>query len=68
MNKQMEGLGLPKLMKATPKALVKINLVFLALFLVVYAALLLRPNSSLYFENAGSLVRCSLRECHHKVR
>ncbi|XP_030950289.1 UDP-glucuronate:xylan alpha-glucuronosyltransferase 2-like isoform X1 [Quercus lobata] len=63
----MEGLGLPKLMKATPKALVKINLVFLALFLVVYAALLLRPNSSLYFENAGSLVRCSLRECHHKV-
>ncbi|XLU24774.1 hypothetical protein S245_060840 [Arachis hypogaea] len=44
-----------------------INLVFLAVFLVVYGTLLLRPSSSLYFENAASLVRCSLRECRHKV-
>ncbi|CAK9188470.1 unnamed protein product [Ilex paraguariensis] len=49
------------------KALViRVNLVFLAFFLLVYAALLLRPSSSVYHENAASLVRCSLRECHHK--
>ncbi|WRX31118.1 Glycosyl transferase [Theobroma cacao] len=64
-----EGLGLQKIIKATPsKALViRINLVFLAFFLVIYASLLLRPSSSVYFENAASLVRCSLGECHHKV-
>ncbi|KAJ9186732.1 hypothetical protein P3X46_002275 [Hevea brasiliensis] len=55
--------------KATPsKALViRINLVFLAFFLVIYAALLLRPSSSVYFENEASLVRCSLHDCHHKM-
>ena len=65
-----EGLGLQKIIKAIPsKALViRINLVFLAFFLIIYASLLLRPSSSVYFENAASLVRCSLRECHHKVR
>ncbi|KAB2082631.1 hypothetical protein ES319_A05G210900v1 [Gossypium barbadense] len=63
------GLGLRKIIKAAPsKALViRINLVFLAFFLVIYASLLLRPSSSAYFQNAASLVRCSLRECHHKV-
>ncbi|KAG4147163.1 hypothetical protein ERO13_D05G205100v2 [Gossypium hirsutum] len=63
------GLGLQKIIKAAPsKALViRINLVFLAFFLVIYASLLLRPSSSAYFQNAASLVRCSLRECHHKV-
>jgi len=66
----MEVSSLQKLVKTAPsKALViRINLVCLAIFLVVYAALLLQPSSSVYFENAASLVRCSLRECHHKVR
>lgn len=69
-SKMAEGLNLQKLMKTTPsKALViRINLVFLAFFLVFYASLLLSPSSSVYFENAASLVKCSLRECHHKVR
>ncbi|XP_022752321.1 UDP-glucuronate:xylan alpha-glucuronosyltransferase 2-like [Durio zibethinus] len=64
-----EGLGLQKIIQATPsKSLViRINLVFLALFLVIYASLLLRQSSSVYFENAASLVRCTLRECHHKM-
>ena len=67
----LEGVSVPKmLIKATPsKALVlKINLVFLAFFVVVYAALLLRPSLSVYHENAAALVRCTLRECNHKVR
>ncbi|KAJ8772831.1 hypothetical protein K2173_028008 [Erythroxylum novogranatense] len=65
----MEGLGLQKIVKVAPsKSLViRINLVFLAFFLIIYASLLLRPSSSAYFENAASLVRCSLRECHHKA-
>ncbi|XP_061343166.1 UDP-glucuronate:xylan alpha-glucuronosyltransferase 2 isoform X2 [Gastrolobium bilobum] len=65
----MQGSSLEKMLKTVPsKALVtRINLVFLLVFLVVYATLLLRPSSSVYFENAASLVRCSLRECHHKV-
>ncbi|KAG6674688.1 hypothetical protein I3842_15G056000 [Carya illinoinensis] len=65
----MQGFGLQKMMKVIPsKALViKINLIFLAFFLIVYASLLLRPSTSVYFENAASIVRCSLRECHHKV-
>nr|GMD89001.1 UDP-glucuronate:xylan alpha-glucuronosyltransferase 2-like isoform X1 [Ipomoea batatas] len=51
---------------APSKALViRINLVLLAGFLIVYAALLLRPSSSLYHENAASFLSCSLRECHH---
>ncbi|KAL7596139.1 UDP-glucuronate:xylan alpha-glucuronosyltransferase 2 isoform X1 [Lactuca sativa] len=56
--------------KVTPsKSLViRINLVFLSCFLVIYATLLLRPSaSSVYHENAASYVRCSLRDCHHKV-
>ncbi|XP_021898607.1 UDP-glucuronate:xylan alpha-glucuronosyltransferase 2 [Carica papaya] len=47
--------------------IIRLNLIFLVFFFLVYAALLLRPSSSLYFYNAASLVRCSLRECHHKV-
>ncbi|KAL5777780.1 hypothetical protein ACOSP7_010706 [Xanthoceras sorbifolium] len=64
-----EVLGVQKMMKATAsKALViRINLLFLALFLIIYVGLFLQPSSSVYFENAASLVRCSLRECHHKV-
>lgn len=56
--------------KALPsKSLViRINLVFLAVFFVIYALLLLRPSSSYYHESAVSFVRCSLRQCHHKVR
>ncbi|XP_024029388.1 UDP-glucuronate:xylan alpha-glucuronosyltransferase 2 isoform X3 [Morus notabilis] len=67
----VEGLGFPqRIIKATPsKALViRINLVFLAFFIIVYAALLLRPSLSVYHENAASLVRCSIRECHHKSK
>ncbi|XP_059637238.1 UDP-glucuronate:xylan alpha-glucuronosyltransferase 2 [Cornus florida] len=62
-------LGFQNIMKAPSKSLViRINLVFLAFFLVIYATLLLLPpSSSIYSENAASLVRCSLRECHHKV-
>lgn len=57
------------MMTSPSKALViRINLIFLAFFLVVYATLLLRPSSTVYHENAASLVRFSLRECHHKVR
>lgn len=47
---------------------IRINLVFLACFLVIYAVLLLKPSSSSdYRESAAMLVRCTLRECHHKV-
>lgn len=55
-------------MKTAPsKALImRLNLLCLSIFLIVYATLLLRPSSSVYFDNAASLVRCSLRECHHK--
>ncbi|KAK3423205.1 hypothetical protein EUGRSUZ_F00232 [Eucalyptus grandis] len=65
-----EGIGFQKIiMKATPSKslVVRINLVFLAFFLVVYAGLLLRP-SSVFGNNVGSpLIRCSdVRECHHK--
>ncbi|GMN35180.1 hypothetical protein TIFTF001_005141 [Ficus carica] len=65
----VEGLSFPqRIIKVTPsKALViRINLIFLAFSIIVYAALLLRPSLSLYHENAASLVRCSMRECHHK--
>ncbi|KAK8551944.1 hypothetical protein V6N12_040562 [Hibiscus sabdariffa] len=63
------GFGLQKIIKAAPsKALViRINLLLFAFFLLIYASFLLRPSSSVYFQNAASLVRCSLRECHHKV-
>ncbi|XP_006354952.1 UDP-glucuronate:xylan alpha-glucuronosyltransferase 2-like isoform X1 [Solanum tuberosum] len=56
------------IMKSLPsKALIiKINLVFLACFLIGYAAILLKPSTYVYHEYATSLVRCSLRECHHK--
>ncbi|KAI3688994.1 hypothetical protein L2E82_46941 [Cichorium intybus] len=56
--------------KVTPsKSLViRINIVFLSCFLVIYATLLLRPStSSIYHENAAAYVRCSRRECYHKV-
>ncbi|XP_071696023.1 UDP-glucuronate:xylan alpha-glucuronosyltransferase 2 [Rutidosis leptorrhynchoides] len=55
--------------KVTPsKSLViRINLVFLSCFLIIYATLLLWPSTSAYQENATAYVRCSLRDCHHKV-
>nr|GEW94241.1 UDP-glucuronate:xylan alpha-glucuronosyltransferase 2 isoform X1 [Tanacetum cinerariifolium] len=55
--------------KVTPsKSLViRINLVFLSCFLVIYATILLRPSTSIYHESASAYVRCSLRDCHHKV-
>ncbi|XP_021742962.1 UDP-glucuronate:xylan alpha-glucuronosyltransferase 2-like isoform X1 [Chenopodium quinoa] len=69
----LEKLGLYKMfLKATPsKALViRINVIFFAFFLVAYCTLLLRPSSpSVYQDKVASsfLVRCSLRECHHKA-
>ncbi|PON42378.1 UDP-glucuronate:xylan alpha-glucuronosyltransferase [Parasponia andersonii] len=65
----VEGFGFPqRIIKATPsKALViRINLVFLAFFIIIYAVLLLRPSLSVYHQNAASLVRCSFSECRHK--
>ncbi|XP_027091271.1 UDP-glucuronate:xylan alpha-glucuronosyltransferase 2-like isoform X1 [Coffea arabica] len=52
-----------------PKALViRINIAFLALFLLAYAFLFLWPSStSVYNASPASFVRCSLRECHHKT-
>ncbi|GAU39901.1 hypothetical protein TSUD_04930 [Trifolium subterraneum] len=65
----MEVSNIHKLVKTAPSkaVVVRFNLFCLAIFLVVYATLLLRPSSSVYFDNAASLVRCSLRECHHKL-
>ncbi|KAK6938694.1 Glycosyl transferase, family 8 [Dillenia turbinata] len=65
-----ESQGFQKaVVKAIPsKALViRINVIFFAFFLTVYAALLFKPSSSVYHENASSTVRCTLRECHHKM-
>ncbi|XP_022144172.1 UDP-glucuronate:xylan alpha-glucuronosyltransferase 2 isoform X2 [Momordica charantia] len=66
----VEGLfsGLQRMLKA--KALIiRINLLFIAFFLLVYAALLLRrPSSAAYPLNAASFVSCSLRECHPKMK
>lgn len=58
------------MVKTVPsKALItRINLVVFAVFLVLYATVLLSPASSDYLENAGSLVRCPLHDCHHRVR
>ncbi|GAB4852133.1 UDP-glucuronate:xylan alpha-glucuronosyltransferase 2 [Ancistrocladus abbreviatus] len=72
-HKVLGGLGLHKMIMkaASSKALViRINLIFLAFFLLAYAALLLRPSWSpaIYRQNsAAPLVRCSHRECHPKV-
>ncbi|XP_060965787.1 UDP-glucuronate:xylan alpha-glucuronosyltransferase 2 isoform X1 [Cannabis sativa] len=57
-----------RIIKAAPsKALVlRINLLFLAFFIIIYAVLLLRPSLSTYHENAAYLVRCSFSECHPK--
>ncbi|KAL9660509.1 hypothetical protein QQ045_025324 [Rhodiola kirilowii] len=61
------------MIKSSPssKALViRINLLFLAFFLIVYIDLILRPPtpaSSVYSENAASFPRCSQRQCQQKV-
>ncbi|XP_004291114.1 PREDICTED: UDP-glucuronate:xylan alpha-glucuronosyltransferase 2 isoform X1 [Fragaria vesca subsp. vesca] len=65
----IEGNGFQKLSKiASSKALViRVNLVFLALFFVVYAGLLLQPSATIYYQNAAvSLLRCSFSDCHQK--
>ncbi|KAG6624668.1 hypothetical protein CIPAW_16G044100 [Carya illinoinensis] len=59
------------MMKTFPsKALVfRIKFVFLALFLLVYAALFLQQSSSIYSEDATiSVARSCLHEWHHKGR
>ncbi|KAI4388618.1 hypothetical protein MLD38_000930 [Melastoma candidum] len=64
--------GFQRTMKASATALskaslIRIDVVFLALFLTVLVALVLRPPSSVVESyGASSLVRCSLNECHHK--
>ncbi|KAE9586812.1 putative glucuronosyltransferase [Lupinus albus] len=54
-------------MMPSKSLVIRINLIFLAFSLVIYATLLLHPLPSTYFDNAASLVRCSLRECHQKT-
>ncbi|KAG5033945.1 hypothetical protein JHK87_008855 [Glycine soja] len=65
----MQGSSLKKMLKTMPSkaSITRINLVFLVVFLVVYATVLPHPSSD-YLEDAGSIVRCSLGECHHRVR
>lgn len=46
----------------------RINLFFLAVFLVLYATVLLSTSSSDYLENAGSLVGCPFYECSHRTQ
>ncbi|GER42671.1 plant glycogenin-like starch initiation protein [Striga asiatica] len=59
---------LKKLIKSpTSKSLIlRINLIFLSFFLLLYIILLLCPSASDYHERAALYVRCSLRECRHK--
>ncbi|KAK4415438.1 UDP-glucuronate:xylan alpha-glucuronosyltransferase 2 [Sesamum alatum] len=53
---------------ASAKALIiRINLVFLAFFLILYTILLLCMSASDYHQQATSLVRCSFCDCHHKM-
>ncbi|KAK4481506.1 hypothetical protein RD792_012406, partial [Penstemon davidsonii] len=58
-----------KMIKTTSaKALViRINLFFLAFFLITYAILLLCPSASDYHEHTVSLVKCTLHGCNHKI-
>ncbi|XP_051124447.1 UDP-glucuronate:xylan alpha-glucuronosyltransferase 2 isoform X2 [Andrographis paniculata] len=60
---------LRKMFKSTSaKALIiRINLVFLAFFLILYVILLLCPAAADYHQHAATLVRCSFRDCHHKM-
>ncbi|XP_022996506.1 UDP-glucuronate:xylan alpha-glucuronosyltransferase 2 isoform X1 [Cucurbita maxima] len=64
----VEGFGVQRMLKA--KAwIIRINLLFLAFFLLLYVALLLRPSSfAPYSLNSASFVSCSLRECHPKMK
>lgn len=48
---------------ASKSLVIKINLTFLAVFLIVYLALLLQPPSLYEKINGSSAVHCSLREC-----
>ncbi|RWR92553.1 UDP-glucuronate:xylan alpha-glucuronosyltransferase 2-like protein isoform X1 [Cinnamomum micranthum f. kanehirae] len=50
---------------ASKSLVIRVNLIFIAFFVIVYAALFLRP-SSFYQESAASIVLCSLRDCHMK--
>ncbi|KAG6598375.1 UDP-glucuronate:xylan alpha-glucuronosyltransferase 2, partial [Cucurbita argyrosperma subsp. sororia] len=64
----VEGFGVQRMLKA--KAwIIRINLLFLAFFLLLYVALLLHPSSfAPYSLNSVSFVSCSLRECHPKMK
>ncbi|XP_048500782.2 uncharacterized protein LOC104905847 isoform X1 [Beta vulgaris subsp. vulgaris] len=67
----LEKLGLRKMMKTTPSKgfVIRINVILFAFFLVAYCTLFLRPFPSAYQEKVATsvLIRCSLRECHHKA-
>ncbi|PIN10036.1 Glycosyl transferase, family 8 - glycogenin [Handroanthus impetiginosus] len=55
-------------MSTSAKSLIiRINLVFLSFFLLLYVILLPCPSASNYHQQAASLVRCSLGYCHRKV-
>ncbi|KAL0360825.1 UNVERIFIED_CONTAM: UDP-glucuronate:xylan alpha-glucuronosyltransferase 2 [Sesamum radiatum] len=45
--------------------IIRINLVFLAFFLILYVISL--PFCLHYHQQAALLVRCSFRDCHHKM-
>ncbi|KAL3505194.1 hypothetical protein ACH5RR_035035 [Cinchona calisaya] len=63
-------MSIRKMIKSiSPKALViRINLLFLTLFLVAYAFLYLWPSAtSLYNGSPSSFIRCSLHQCYHKM-
>ncbi|KAL1540429.1 UDP-glucuronate:xylan alpha-glucuronosyltransferase 2-like isoform X1 [Salvia divinorum] len=60
-------MGMKKMVSTSAKPLIiRINLFFLAFFIVVYGTLLLCPSASDDRHRAASLVRCSLLDCHHK--
>ncbi|KAJ4965197.1 hypothetical protein NE237_017046 [Protea cynaroides] len=57
------------MMKAIPSKVlvIRINLIFLAFFFVIYCILLVLSSSSSYLQYPATIIRCSLRECHQKV-
>ncbi|KAL3617930.1 hypothetical protein CASFOL_038251 [Castilleja foliolosa] len=57
-----------KMIKSTSSKslIIRINLIFLSFFLLLYIILLLCPSASDYHERTSLLVRCSLHGCHHK--
>ncbi|KAG0485291.1 hypothetical protein HPP92_009370 [Vanilla planifolia] len=59
------GMGDKMKVSASKTLVIKVNLFFLAFFLVAYLGLLFQP-STIYEQGASSLVQCTLRDCHLK--